>query len=123
MKIRVLPFPFYMGLTVLFTSTVLSSYGIKGLSFMFFGGSMQESLFTILLLTEIFYSKKASNFTKACWGLLYSSFPLIAFLYLRGVPLLLFIFSAGVTYFLLGRKKFIPSKNKVKHYQYDTVEY
>ncbi len=122
MKIRILPLPFFMGLTVLFISTVFKIQHWAGGQLMFLGGSMQESVFTVLMFTEIINSKKATTKTKAQWGVVYSILAIVALLFLRGLPLLLFIFAAGITYLTVGRKKFHSHKRKPEHVYLDSVD-
>lgn len=121
MKFKSLHIPFYFGIVVLVIGTLFRLMHWEGSSLIIGCGLVLEALFAVLVTIEMFTSTKAATKTKAI-GLLIIVIPFsLILIFLRGLPIIIFLGVFGSAYLSIARKRFLINKRDLTGVTFDSI--
>ncbi len=121
MKFSLIHLPFYFGLFIALLGMLFKIQHWPGGYNLLYLGLLLQAIFIILILTEIFTSKKADSRTKLIWGLPNLVIPIISVCFMPMLVLPVIIFASGIRYLSRGRKHFIVTKRDLQQSDFDSI--
>ena len=121
MKFGLIYLPFYFGLSTLIVGILFKIQHWPGGNNLSYLGLLLEAVFLMLILIEIFNSKKAISRTKQIWGISYLLIPVLSICFVPMLVMAIIIFIGGNTYLLKGRKQFIITRREIQQSEFDTI--
>ena len=122
MRTRALHIIFYLGTALLLLATLFKIMHWSGGLWGMLAALFIELVCNVLILVEIFTSKKAGTGTKLFWGLCYLFIPVISCFLVSGIFFALLVLAGGSIYLNRGRKKFLYVKNDHDHIRFDSID-
>jgi hypothetical protein len=111
---------FILGILILIVSILFRIQHWPGAIDMFWTSFGCLSIFFILILVEIFRSKKANSNAKVFWGLPYAAVLLSSLFIFPEYSVLVFVM-LGAIYLLGGRKHFLFSGKEKEPIEFDSI--
>lgn len=110
----------YFGLIVLLAAIYLRLQHWPYANETYLAAVVVSCIFFILMLVEIFTSKRATTNTKLSWGAAYTLIALVPLFIIGGIPAAIILYLAGTHYIRTGRRKFFQIK--VRKREFDSID-
>lgn len=120
MYIRRLHSIFYLGLALLVIATYINIQHWDYRNEAYLTAIAATCIFFVLVLAEIFTSKKPSATAKLTWGISYLLIVLVPIFVTGGIPAAILIYITGIHYLGKGRRTFLPTRPNEK--QFDSID-
>jgi len=119
-KILPLHVPFYIGLSILLIGIPFRIQHWPYAHHLLWFGLICETIFLIMVLIEIFLSKKASVFMKICWSAFLIAIPVACYTLFEGIPAIVLIV-LSILYMRTGRNRFLYRKRDFLKNHFDSI--